>query len=148
MLVSQALSDVFEPVEIEDIVQAVKYAEIESSCEFKVHVDRKCTENSLQRANNLFYELNVDKTQRKNGILFYLAVDCRRFVIVADDHVRQTVSENFWDDIYAVMLKYFRKRHFAAGLSEAILLAGEKLKPFFPWFRGDVNEVNDNISME
>lgn len=148
MLVSENLTEVFTETEQEDILQAIKYAEIDSSCEFKVHVDHKCPEDSAKRARHLFHKLGVDKTVSRNGIMFYLALDCRKFIIKPDQGVEQTVPKDFWDEIYHIMLVHFRKEEYAAGLAEAIQRAGEKLKAFFPWDREDQNEVPDDISVE
>ena len=40
----------------------------------------------------------------------------------------------------------FRLGHFTEGLSKAVAMVGEKLKTFFPYQDGDVNELPDNIS--
>ena len=40
----------------------------------------------------------------------------------------------------------FRAGRFAEGLSVAALMAGEKLRTFFPYQEDDVNEQPDDIS--
>jgi len=147
MFVNDPNNDVFSDVEKEDIDQAVKNAEIESSCEFKVHVDPFCKEDTSKRSEDLFYKLEVDKTERHNGILFYAVLDCRKFIIKTDKDLEQTLPDGFWDDIYHVMLVNFRKGNYADGLSLAIQKAGEKLKPYYPWFKDDRNEVSDDLSI-
>lgn len=147
MYESQSFAYVFSEVEKEDIQQAIQYAEIDSSCEFKVHVDSKCPGNSETRAHQLFHELRVDQTAARNGILFYLILECRRFIILPDISVEKSIPKDFWDEIYNIMLIRFRKEEYALGLSEAIKRTGEKLKNYFPWDAGDQNEVPDDISL-
>lgn len=147
MFIIDSNNDVFSEDEKEDIDQAIKNAEIDSSCEFKVHVDRYCKEETAKRSEDLFYKLGVDKTERHNGILFYAVLDCRKFIIKADKALDQKLPEGFWDDIYHVMLINFRKGNYAYGISQAILKAGEKLKPYYPWMKDDRNEVSDDLSI-
>ncbi|MCF8332247.1 MAG: TPM domain-containing protein [Bacteroidales bacterium] len=148
MFVSQSSKDVFDPQEKEDIIRAIQFAEIDSSCEFKVHVDRKCPEDSVERADELFYKLDVDKTKARNGILFYVNLECRKFIIRVDEGVEAKIPGDFWEEIYHIMVVHFRKDNYVKGLSYAIQHAGEKLKDYFPWYKDDENEVTDDISLE
>lgn len=148
MFVSQSLKEVFSIQEKEDIIQAIQYAEIDSSCEFKVHIDRKCPEDSIKRAQDLFQKLEVYKTKDQNGILFYVNLECRRFIILPDKGVEAKIPGNFWDEIYHIMLTHFRKDNYAGGLSLAIQKSGEKLKAYFPYYKDDKNEIPDDISLE
>ena len=141
-------NDVFTDIEKEDIDQAIKNAEIDSSCEFKVHVDRYCHEETGKRSRDLFYELGVDRTKGHNGILFYAVLDCRKFIIQTDKALEENLPEGFWDEIYHIMLVHFRKEDYAHGISEAIQKTGEKLKFYYPWLKDDRNEVSDELSIE
>ena len=58
----------------------------------------------------------------------------------------KVVPENFWDDIKLIMLSYFREGNFVQGLTEAIQRTGAQLKQHFPYKKGDVNELPDDIS--
>ena len=40
----------------------------------------------------------------------------------------------------------FRAGRFTEGLSQGVLIVGEKLKTFFPYQKDDVNEQPDEIS--
>ena len=64
------------------------------------------------------------------------------------DHrnINDLVPENFWDDVIAAMTGEFRAGRFAEGLSVAAVMAGEKLREFFPYQEDDVNEQPDEIS--
>ena len=46
------------------------------------------------------------------------------------------------------MVKSFKQDNYAQGLTQAILLIGEKLKRFFPYTAEDINELPDEISKE
>lgn len=148
MFVNDSSGEVFSEAEKDDIVQSVRDAEMDSSCEFKVHIDKACSGDSDARAKQLFEELGVNNTTARNGILFYFVLECRRFVILPDIGVEKVIENGFWNEIHNIMLMHFRKEEYVAGLSEAIKLTGEKLKNYFPSGASTNNEVPDDISME
>jgi uncharacterized membrane protein len=90
----------------------------------------------------------MQKTELRNGVLFYLAVEDRKFAILGDAGINAKVPENFWDSIKESMLNKFKNNEFADGLVEGITLAGGKLKEHFPYQQGDVNELSDEISFK
>jgi uncharacterized membrane protein len=88
----------------------------------------------------------MDQTELKNGVLIYLAVEDRTFVICGDKGINDLVTTDFWDTTKDVMVSYFKQNQFKQGLIEGILRAGEQLKTYFPWQEGDVNELSNEIS--
>ena len=56
------------------------------------------------------------------------------------------VTQNFWDDVLAVLKSRLAQNDAAGGLVEGIRMAGEQLAQFFPVAEGDVNELTDDIS--
>jgi len=132
--------------EQEDVTYAIKHAELDTSGEIRVHIEESCKGDPMDRAAYIFDKLNMQKTELRNGVLFYLAIKNRRFAILGDSGINQVVPENFWDDIRDKMLNHFRDGHFSDGLVEGITLAGEQLKKHFPYQSDDVNELSDEIS--
>ena len=130
----------------EDIVLAIKSAELDTSGEIRVHIEAKCKGDAKDQAAYLFKELDMHKTEQRNGVLFYLAVKNRKFAILGDEGINRAVPENFWDRIRDQMLDHFRDNHFAEGLIEGITQAGKQLKAHFPYQKDDKNELPDDIS--
>lgn len=128
------------------VVKAVRLAEKGTSGEIRIHIDAVCEGNPVQKAQELFFLLGMDKTELRNGVLIYLACESKVFAIIGDKGINDVVPENFWEDVIDVMAKDFRAGRFAEGLSAAALMAGEKLKAFFPYQEDDVNEQPDDIS--
>ena len=52
----------------------------------------------LDRAAWVFKKLGMHKTAERNGVLFYLAVDDRKFAIIGDAGINAKVPAGFWDD--------------------------------------------------
>lgn len=138
--------DFFSPLDQEAIRVAIMNAELDTSGEIRVHIEDSFKGDVLDRTSYLFTKLGMHKTEQRNGVLIYLAVKNRRFAIVGDAGINSVVPENFWDDIKLIMLSYFREGDFVKGLTEAIQKAGIQLKKHFPYKRGDVNELPDDIS--
>lgn len=136
----------FSEQEKEDITIAIKNAELDTSGEIRVHVENKCKGDVKDEAAYFFKELEMHKTEQRNGVLFYLAVKNRKFAILGDVGINKVVSENFWDVIRDHMLNHFRENNFAEGLVEGIIKAGQQLKEHFPYQTDDVNELPDEIS--
>ena len=138
--------DFFSKQDEEDIRQAISNAELDTSGEIRVHIENTCTGDVMDRAAFIFRQLDMHGTAARNGVLIYLAVKNRRFAIIGDVGINSVVPPNFWDEIKANMLNKFRENHFADGLIQAIMAAGNQLKRNFPHQRDDVNELSDDLS--
>lgn len=136
----------FSAREKEVIVRAIAEAEKKTSGEIRVHVEAKAGKDPLERAKEIFFQLGMDKTKEKNGVLFYLAAGERRFAVLGDEGIDRKVPHDFWEGIKEAMTVEFREGHFVSGLTRGISMAGEALARYFPYQRGDVNELSDEIS--
>ena len=136
----------FTKEEQQKIVAAIKEAEFNTSGEIRVHIENHCKEEALERAAEVFYDLKMDRTAARNGILFYLAVKDRKFAIIGDEGINKEVEHDFWNDIKDEIISNFKENKFAEGLIAGILKCGDKLKKHFPYQNDDVNELSDEIS--
>lgn len=136
----------FSPEQKEDIKMAIQQAELDTSGEIRVHIENTCAGDVLDRSAYLFKKLEMHKTEARNGVLFYLAIENRKFAILGDAGINRLVPENFWDDIKMQMILHFRNNEFAEGLCKGIEEAGKQLKLHFPYQKADVNELSDEIS--
>lgn len=128
------------------ILEAIKQAELRTSGEIRVRVEKNAGQDIMQTARSAFEELGMRKTHLRNGVMFLLAVIDRKFVVLGDDGINNKVPANFWDKTRDIVQENFRKNLFAQGLAEGVKLAGEQLTAFFPYKKEDVNELPDAIS--
>jgi len=138
--------DFFTADEQDEIRQAIMNAELDTSGEIRVHIENTVSGDVMDRAAFIFKQLGMTRTKERNGVLIYLAVKNRRFAILGDSGINQVVPSNFWNDIKANMLNYFRDNRFTDGLIEAISETGRHLKQHFPYKKDDINELPDDIS--
>jgi len=141
-------SSFFSQEQQAQILASVKEAELETSGEIRVHIETSLKGDVLDRAAWLFKKLGMDKTADRNGVLFYLAVDDRKFAIIGDGGINAKVPVGFWNEISEHLLKNFKEGRFTEGLSEGIIMAGNQLKAHFPYKTDDVNELPDEISFD
>jgi len=139
-------SQFFTKEEQERIKTAIEMAELNTSGEIRVHIERRCMEDVLDHAAYLFEKLKMHKTEQRNGVLFYLAVDDHKFAILGDAGINALTPDDFWDGIKEKMLAEFHENRFCEGLELGIGLAGDQLQGHFPYQEGDVNELSDDIS--
>jgi uncharacterized membrane protein len=129
------------------IMQAVKDAERKTSGEIRVHIEKTTSGiDVLDRAANVFSQLDLHRTRLRNGVLFYLAAEDRKFAILGDIGINNAVSDDFWDDIRKNMELFFRQGNFTEGMIHGIKMAGSKLLEKFPYLKDDINELPDEIS--
>lgn len=140
------VEDFLSAAEEQEIVEAIRIAEKNTSGEIRVHIEKTTSLNAFDRAKEVFHELRMDETGLKNGVLIYLAVDDHQFIICGDKGINDLVEPDFWDCTRDVMASHFKKGNFKQGLVDGILRAGERLKKHFPWQEGDTNELSNEIS--
>jgi uncharacterized membrane protein len=141
-------SSFFSKEQQAQILESVREAESETSGEIRVHIESSLKGDVLDRAAWLFKKLGMYKTAERNGVLFYLALEDRKFAIIGDSGINAKVPAGFWDDISELLKKNFKEARFTEGLSEGILVAGKHLKIHFPHRLDDVNELPDEISFD
>jgi uncharacterized membrane protein len=138
--------DFFTEAERYAIRDAIVAAEKHTSGEIRVHVENHCKGDAFEHAQNVFGKLKMHETAERNGVLFYLAVLDRTFVIYGDSGIHAKVPANFWDTIRDHMLGHFKEKRFSQGLCEGIKLAGDKLQEHFPHQKDDKDELSNDVS--
>ena len=132
--------------EEQEIVAAISMAEKETSGEIRVHIEKTTSKVPYDRALEVFVELKMHQTELKNGVLIYLAVADKTFVICGDKGINDVVPEDFWESTKDAMMTHFKSGDFKQGLIDGIQKASAQLKNYFPWQEGDTNELSNEIS--
>lgn len=138
----------FTKIQQESIQKAIEEAEFTTSGEIRVHIDSKCKDDVLTTATKIFEKLGMHKTDLRNGVLIYLAIEDKKFAILGDKGINELVADDFWNETRDIMLNEFKKGEFVTGLCQGIKMAGEKLKTHFPYSKHDKNELTNDISFE
>lgn len=140
------IENFFSNEEEQQVINAIKIAEKNTSGEIRVHIEKSTEKDALERATEVFYQLKMNETKLQNGVLFYVATESHHFAVLGDKGINELVPDNFWDTEKELVLSHFSKGEYAKGLELGILEAGKKLKEFFPYQSDDTNELSDEIS--
>jgi uncharacterized membrane protein len=139
--------DRFDDAQKQRVMDAVALAELNTSGEVRVHIESKCKESTaLDRASQVFAHLDMQKTEARNGVLIYVALDDHKFAIIGDIGINQKVPDDFWDSTAAEMSSQFKIGEILEGIIVGINHAGEQLAHYFPYTDDDINELSDEIS--
>lgn len=138
----------FTPEERAGIVTAIEKTEQATSAEIKLIVLGRCRGDIKRTAADLFQKYDLDKTAQQNAVLILLVIENREFLIYGDEGIHQQVGQSFWDDVTETVLQHFREDAFGTGLQVGIERIGEKLKQYFPYEEGDINEIDNEIIHE
>ena len=130
----------------QEVVEAIRKAENATSGEIRVHLEKTTTLAPFDRAMEIFHDLNMDATELKNGVLIYVAVQDKAFIICGDKGINDVVPTDFWDCTKDIMMAHFKVGNFKQGLIDGITRAGEQLQKYFPFQEGDNNELSNEIS--
>ena len=140
------VEDFLSDKEEQEIIEAIRVAEQHTSGEIRVHIEKTSNIDIFDRALEVFHLLKMDNTKLQNGVLIYVAVDDKNFVIYGDKGINDVVPNNFWNSTKDLMVSHFKTGNYTKGLVEGVLKAGEQLGKHFPWEHMDRNELPDHIS--
>ena len=133
--------------EEQEIVSAIGKAEKNTSGEIRVHIEKQTSMAPIERAVEVFYQLQMEQTQDRNGVIIYVAVKSKQFAIYGDKGINEKVPADFWDTTKDTIISHFKKGNFKQGLIDGILNAGEQLQKYFPYAEGDTDELTNEISI-
>ena len=130
------------------LLEAIRRFETRTSGELRVHLDHRSRGEILDKARAAFERLGLTATRDRNAVLFYVAVQDRKFAVLGDAGIDAKVPGGFWDDVAARVRGRFVEGRFGDGLAEGIELAGAQLAAHFPPRPDDVNELPDALSRD
>ena len=129
-----------------DVLAAISDAESQTSGEIRLHLESRCKGDVLDRAAMVFETLAMHKTALRNGVLFYLATEDRKFAILGDGGINAVVPEGFWNEVKDTVTAGLAAGNPSAGLASGIRLAGQQLSAHFPLEANNINELSNDIS--
>lgn len=143
---SDSIEDFLTTIEEQEVVEAIRLAEKNTSGEIRVHIESTFKGTIEQRTLEVFSILKMQNTKYQNGVLIYVAVQNKAFAIYGDKGIHQVVATDFWKLTEQTIEKQFKAGNFKQGLVDGILHAGEQLKKYFPLGDTDQNELTNQIS--
>ena len=134
--------------EKEEIQEGIRLAELKTSGEIRVHIDKKCNSDPFEKAITIFNKLKMYQTQDRNGVLIYISFSDRKLAIIGDEGINSVVPTDFWESTKNELIFRFKRNEFAQGIIDAVNEAGKQLQQYFPVKSDDKNELSNEITME
>jgi uncharacterized membrane protein len=129
----------------ERIVQAIRAAEVNTSGEIRVYIERgNLKDDPVIAAQKKFHRLGMHRTADRNAVLIYVAPRAHKFAIVGDQAIHEKCGDELWHRLIERMEQHFRNENFSDALIEAIQETGEALAAHFPR-RSTSTELPDEI---
>ena len=130
------------------IQEAIQKAEELTSGEIRVHIDKNCSGEPLNRAIEVFNKLKMHETKERNGVLIYLAFNDRKLAILGDEGIDKKVANDFWDSTKEQLILDFKNNQFIPGIIKSINEVGVRLKEYFPHQADDIDELSNEITFD
>ena len=129
------------------IVEAIKSCEQLTSGEIRIYMESKNPlVSTLERATEIFTNLQMHTTKQRNAVLLYVAVKDREVALFGDEGIHQQVGTDFWNNQIAQMISHFKENNLTDGIVKCIAEVGSVLVEKFPYNSSeDKNELPDDI---
>lgn len=133
--------------QIETVKDAIGIQEKRTSGEIRVYIENRCRFiDPVDRAIELFNELQMHQTRQRNAVLLYIAFKDRQIAILGDIGIHEILGKPFWDAEVQKMVQEFGKGLFAEGILKIVEDIGNALYIHFPYDEEkDTNELSDDI---
>ena len=143
----QKKKEFFTPEETQQLVRAIQEAELNTSGEVRIYVESRCRYvDAIDRAQQIFFNLEMHKTDQRNATLVYVAVKDKQVAVFGDEGIHAKVGETYWENILRKMLLQFKQQKLVDGICLAVHALGEALQSYFPYKSDtDKNELPDEI---
>ncbi|HEY8403116.1 MAG TPA: TPM domain-containing protein [Flavobacteriales bacterium] len=129
-----------------NIEEAIALAESGTSAEVRVHIEDECKEDTMDRAAYVFRQLEMHKTELRNGVLIYVALGNRKMAILGDAGINQLMKQDDWDTIKEHILEHFKNNDIEGGLIHGLQDIGVLLHTHFPISESDRNELSNQVT--
>jgi uncharacterized membrane protein len=132
------------------ITKKIKEIELKTSGELRV-VFRE-SRSALQKKKSIeelaqieFYNLKMNNTRDKTGILFYFLLSERLFYIYADSGIHSMVNQDTWDNIRDKIQIGFKEGRYLEAVLSGLDDAGDVLAKHFPRKAEDTDELSNKV---
>lgn len=140
----------FDDDDLLRISHAIKEMEKSTSGEIVVSVKERrgfrFRNTDIRRmAEREFVRLRMTDTRDRTGILLFILLKEREFIILADSGIHSIVGDAPWENIRNMLLDHFKRGAYCAGVVQAVRDMGAVLSPHFPIKPDDTNEISNRV---
>lgn len=147
-LFKQKKKPLFSEEQQQKIVAAIQEAERNTSGEIRIFIESRCSYvDAMDRAREIFFKLEMERTELHNAVLIYIAYRDRQVAVFGDEGIyKKTGGDPYWTGVLRSMRTFFQKEQLAEGIESAVLQIGQALSTHFPYdAETDKNQLPDDI---
>ncbi|MBS1781246.1 MAG: TPM domain-containing protein [Bacteroidetes bacterium] len=124
-----------DPADQERVVASIRNAESRTTGELRVFVETHCSYvDAMDRAWEVFHNLNMAATERRNAVLVYLATVDKQFALVGDEEIyKKAGGPLFWEKAAESLKEYLKNGKMAEGLVSCVDKLGDAMATHFPY---------------
>ncbi len=130
------------------VVERIKAAELKTTAEVRVYVEAHCEYmDPLDRAKEIFVQLAMDKTEKRNAVIIYLALKDHQFALFGDTAIYELAGGPlFWESAAEHLVAYLKQGKVGEGLCACIDELSNAMGKHFPYDPNITkNELPDEI---
>ncbi|HMS65992.1 MAG TPA: TPM domain-containing protein [Ignavibacteria bacterium] len=144
------IADYLSDIDLDKIVKTIERIEGQTSGELRLSIKRKrgYLEKDLSSrdiAIKEFFNLNMNETIDKTGVLFFILLDDRKFEIIADEGINKLISSEKWKEFTDEIILHFSEKKYYEGILNLLEKVGIILIKEFPVKAGDKNELSNDV---
>ncbi len=126
--------DLLDRDDQERIVAAIRAAELGTTGELRVFIESHCTYmDAMDRAKEVFVNLGMVKTERRNAVIVYMALLDHQFAIFGDEEIyNRAGGPEFWSGAASHLKALLSEGKVVEGLVTCINELGAALAQHFP----------------
>ncbi len=150
MQVKKLVYNYFDDDDFLRITNKIKQIELKTSGELRVLfregksiLQKNKTPEELAKME--FYNLKMNNTRDKTGILFFFLLKERMFYIYADSGIHSLVGQQTWDNIRDKIQIGFKEGKYLDAVLNGLEDAGNVLEKHFPRKFDDTDELSNNV---
>lgn len=117
------------------VVNSIREAEQKTTGEIRVFIESHCSYmDAIDRAREIFDNLQMEQTERRNAVLVYMAIADRQFAIFGDKEIYDKAGgPAFWQTAAEKMQVQLRAGLVVEGLCNCVTELGNALAAHFPY---------------
>ena len=133
-------------IDAQRVKDAIAQAEHQTSGEVVVSVAPFFWGSVDKAARRTFVRMGVNRTNARNGVLFFIVPSRKLFVVLGGQGIHEKVGQEFWNSVVDKLTEHFKAGDFTEGLVGGIAEVGRQLAAHFPYDRStDANELSDDV---
>ena len=132
----------------DQVVRAIRASEARTTGELRVFIEPHCSYvDAMDRAKEVFAQLAMEKTERRNAVLVYMAMTDKQFAIFGDEEIyNKAGGAEFWKGAAIILQQHLKAGQISDGLCACIEALGAALASHFPYDPAiEKNELPDEI---